>query len=315
MADKDLQEFKADHTGGDVVKGAEIYEPVVGAGGPVKKRLADVDKTVDPKAAKLGAASGVKTPGEGAMAESFDSLFEGMDISEDFKSKVGLVFEAAVNEAATEKAMAIAEELQEEFDARLEEAVNESMADIIENLDSYLDYVVAEWVAENEVAIESGIKVEMAESFMEGLKNLFQEHNVEIDEETLDIVSGLEEEVDDLVNTANAAINENIALKEEIAQLQAEQVFSQLAEGLTATEAERLRILSEKLDISNLDAFASNLETLKESFFKTSKSARYISEDLDEETEILTEEAAPSRVSAYDSVNAIVAALNAKQNQ
>ena len=311
MADKDLQEFKADHTGGDVVKGAEIYEPVVGAGGPVKKRLADVDKSVDPTAEKLGAASGVKTPG--AVSESFDSLFEGIEISEDFKSKVGLVFEAAVNEAATEKANAIAESLQEEFDARLEEAVNESMEEIIENLDSYLDYVVAEWVAENEVAIESGIKVEMAESFMEGLKNLFQEHNVAIDEETLDIVSGLEEEVDELVNTANAAINENIALKEEIAQLQAEQVFSKLSEGLTTTETERLRILSEKLDISDLDSFASNLGTLKESFFKTNKTATFISEDLDEETEILTEETAPVRVSTYDSVNAIVAALNAKQ--
>lgn len=313
MADKDLQEFKADHTGGDVVKGAEIYEPVTGAGGPVKKRLADVDKSVDPTAEKLGAASGVKTPGN--VAESFDSLFEGMEISEDFKSKVGLVFEAAVNEAATEKANAITEALEEQFEARLEEAVNESMEEIIENLDSYLDYVVAEWVSENEVAIESGIKVEMAESFMEGLKNLFQEHNVQIDEETLDIVSGLEEEVDDLVNTANAAINENIALKEEIAQLQAEQVFTKLSEGLTATEAERLRILSEKLDISDLDSFASNLGTLKESFFKTNTTATFISEDLDEETEILVEETAPRKVSTYDSVNAIVAALNAKQNQ
>ena len=313
MADKDLQEFKADHTGGDVVKGAEIYEPVVGAGGPVKKRLADADKSVDPTAEKLGGASGVKTPGN--VAESFDSLFEGMEISEDFKSKVGLVFEAAVNEAANEKANAIIESLQEEFDARLEEAVNESMEEIIENLDSYLDYVVAEWVSENEVAIESGIKVEMAESFMEGLKNLFQEHNVEIDEETLDIVSGLEEEVDELVNTANAVINENIALKEEVAQLQAEQVFSKLSEGLTATETERLRILSEKLDISNLDSFASNLGTLKESFFKKNATATYISEGLEDETEILTEETTQKRVSAYDSVNAIVAALNAKQNQ
>lgn len=313
MADKDLQEFKADHTGGDVVKGAEIYEPVTGAGGPVKKRLADVDKSVDPTADKLGAASGVKTPGN--VAESFDSLFEGMEISEDFKSKVGLVFEAAVNEAATEKANAITEALEEQFEARLEEAVNESMEEIIENLDSYLDYVVAEWVSENEVAIESGIKVEMAESFMEGLKNLFQEHNVQIDEETLDIVAGLEEEVDDLVNTANAAINENIALKEEIAQLQAEQVFTKLSEGLTATESERLRILSEKLDISDLDSFASNLGTLKESFFKTNATATFISEDLDEETEILVEETAPRKVSTYDSVNAIVAALNAKQNQ
>lgn len=313
MADKDLQEFKADHTGGDVVKGAEIYEPVTGAGGPVKKRLADADKSVDPTADKLGAASGVKTPGN--VAESFDSLFEGMEISEDFKSKVGLVFEAAVNEAATEKANAITEALEEQFEARLEEAVNESMEEIIENLDSYLDYVVAEWVSENEVAIESGIKVEMAESFMEGLKNLFQEHNVQIDEETLDIVAGLEEEVDDLVNTANAAINENIALKEEIAQLQAEQVFTKLSEGLTATESERLRILSEKLDISDLDSFASNLGTLKESFFKTNATATFISEDLDEETEILVEETAPRKVSTYDSVNAIVAALNAKQNQ
>lgn len=316
MSEQDLQEFKADHSGGDVVKGAEVPDPVVPAGGPVKPRRADVKKSVDPTADKLGAASNVtpEVKEDVEVTESFESLFEGLDLSEDFKNKLSLVFEAAVNEAATEKANEITEALEEEFSVRLEESVNEAMEEIVENLDNYLDYIVSEWMEENAVAIESGIKVQMAESFMEGLKELFYEHNVEIDEETIDVVADLEEEIAALKEEVNKAINANIELSEAVESLQAEKIFEELSEGLTTSQKERFRVLSEKLDVSDLETYASDLSTLKESFFKTKAPMITESAAVDnEENEIILEETAPKKVSAYDSVNAIVAALNSKQ--
>jgi hypothetical protein len=314
MSEQDLQEFKADHSGGDVVKGAEVPDPVVPAGGEIKKRKADVNKSVDPTADKLGAASGVKpeVKEDVEVTESFESLFEGLDLSEDFKSKLSLVFEAAVNEAATEKANEIAGSLEEEFATKLEESVTEAMEEIVENLDNYLDYIVSEWMEENAVAIESGIKVQMAESFMEGLKELFYEHNVEIDEETVDIVADLEEEIASLKEEVNKTINANIELSEAVEQLKAAQIFEELSEGLTTTQKERFRVLSEKLDVSDLDAYASDLGTLKESFFKSAAPVVTETAADDEENEIILEETTTKKVSPYDSVNAIVAALNSK---
>lgn len=314
MSEQNLQEFKADHSGGDVVKGAEVPDPVAAAGGAIKPRRADVKKTVDADADTLGAASGVKAEVKEDVdaSESFDSLFEGLDLSEDFKGKLSLVFEAAVNEAATAKANEITESLEEEFSARLEESVNEAMEEIVENLDNYLDYIVSEWMEENAVAIESGIKVQMAESFMEGLKELFYEHNVEIDDETIDVVADLEEEIASLKEEVNKAINANIELSEAVESLQAEKIFEELSEGLTTSQKERFRVLSEKIDVSDLDSYESDLSTLKESFFKSKAPVITESAVDDEENEIMLEETAPSKVSAYDSVNAIVAALNSK---
>lgn len=319
MADKDLNEFKADHSGGDVVKGAEIPDPVTPAGGEVKKKLADLKKEVDPKADKVDAKA---TPGQTAVAEeveveevditeAFASIFEGVDISEEVIGKFETIFEAAVNEASSAKALEIAEALEEEFEAKLNESVNEAMEEMVENLDNYLDYVVAEWMEENAIAIESGIKVEMAESFMNGLKELFYEHNVEIDEETIDVVAGLEEELEALKQDANDVINENIQLAEEIQALRADLVFGEVAEGLTTTQAERLRVLAERLDVTDLDEYKEDLSTLKESFFRTKA---VIAETFEEETsdDLLSEDVKPRVTSGYDSISAIVAALDAK---
>ena len=320
MSDKDLNELKADHSGGDVVKGAEVPGPVASAGGAIKKKLADLDKQVDPTADKVNPAV---TPGQTAVAEEieevditevFASIFEGVDISEEVLGKFETIFEAAVNEATTANVAEIAESLEEEFEVKLTESVNEAMEEIVENLDSYLDYVVSEWMEENSVAIESGIKVEMAESFMESLKELFYEHNVAIDDETIDIVAGLEEELAAMKAEANQAINENIQLAEALKSLEAGRVFNELAEGLTTSQAERLRVLAEKLDVSDLDEYASDLGTLKESFFKAKS---VITESVEDETsdDLIVEETKARVSSAYDSVNALVAALDAKAKQ
>ena len=309
--------------GGSTVKSSEVPDAATPAGGAAPKKKADVKKKVDPNADKVDAA----TPGQGKMAEeavdeaaeevveevieveeSIATIFEGMDLTEDFKTKVTLVFEAAVNEHATIKAEAVIAEKTEALEAEMQESVESSVEKIVENLDSYLDYVVEEWMKENELAIETGVKVEMAESLMTGLKTLFEEHNIEIDEDTVDVVAGLEEEVDELKKTANDAITENVNLQKHIASLKAEKVFEEMTEDLTITQRERLKVLSEKLDADNIDEYKTDLNTLKESFFAAKKP---VVEEVAEEEEILTEDTSVKQpVSEHASINALVNSLN-----
>lgn len=315
MTDKDLSEFKADHSGGDVVDGAELADATTAAGGAIKKRLADVKKSVDPKADKVDET----TPGqvkeeieEVDITEAFASIFEVVDISEEVITKFEAIFEAAVHEAASEKAHAIVESLEADFEEQLAESVQASMDEMTENLDKYLDYVVTEWMSENEIAIESGIKVEMAESFMDGLKGLFYEHNIDLDESEIDVVAALEEELEASKTEANKAINESIRLGKQIDQLQAAASFALVAEGLTDTQTERLRTLSENLDVSDLDGYASNLTDLKEAFFKK-KPMLVESAEMETADELITETVAPKVKSAHASIDAIVRALDARK--
>lgn len=323
----DLEEKFVVADGGANVPSSSVEDPAPAAGGAIAKKKADVKKSVDPKADKVDAG----TPGQGAVKEaaetdddlveevveieeSIQSIFEGMDLSEEFTNKVTLVFEAAVNEAATKKAEAIIAEKTEELEAAMQESVTSSVDQIVENLDSYLDYVVEEWMKENELAVESAIKVDMAESLMAGLKGLFEEHNIEINEDTVDVVRALEADLEEAKEEANEAINENVALSKQLAALKAERVFEEVAEGLTMTQVERLKVLSEKLDVSDIEEYSTDLQTLKESFFSKKKA---VVEDLSEETEepIITEETSAKKpVSDHYSINALVEALDARRS-
>lgn len=313
MSNLDLQEFKADHEGGEKVKGGEIADAVTGAGGAVKKRKADASKAGYPVDDIEDITPGNKVVHEDVdFASSIDSLFEGLDISEDFKGKVATVFESAVNEAVEARVAELTEDLAESLSVKLEEEVEDSVSasieEIIENLDSYLDYVVSEWVSENELAIESGIKVEMAESLMSNLKTMFEDHNIDVTEETIDIVSELEEELAQAKSVSNRMIDEAIELKEEVKLLKAARIFSEMTEGLSDVQAERFRVLSEKLNYSNLETFEENLVTIKESFFKTK--APVIQEQVEQE-EMLNEDTNARPTARYrdDSVNAIASAI------
>jgi hypothetical protein len=322
----ELDEKFVEKSGGAGVPAAEVAEPVAGAGGAVKKKKADVKKSVDGSADKVDAV----TPGQGGsvkedaapeveaeeiveevieLDESIAAMFEGMDLSEDFKNKATLVFEAAVNEAATAKADKVIAETTERLETEMNNSIEEGVNGVVDNLDSYLDYVVEEWMKENELAIEAGIKVEMAESLMDGLKGLFEEHNIDVDENTVDVVKGLEEEVETLKSTANEKITENVELQKHLASLKAERVFEEMTEDLTITQRERLKVLSEKLDAANMDEYKADLETLKESFFAKPK---VVAEEVVEE-EILTEESeVKAPVSEHSSINAITAFLNSR---
>ena len=287
-----------------------VPTPVTPAGGDSDKVKAK--KKGDPMDKVKKESEEIDDDVEIVVEESIQNMFEGMDLSEDFKTKVSVVFEAALHERVELKTANIQEQLEEQFQEQLQESIDTKFADIVENLDSYLGYVVKEWMNENEVAIESGIKVDMAESLMGGLKGLFAEHNIAVSEETVDVVSGLEEEISTLSRKANSSINENIALNKEIASLKAAKVFVEMTESLTVSQRERLKTLSESLNSFDLNEYTGNLQTLKETFFSDNTSVKK-SATVEEETEILTEETEIKKaVSEHGSINALVEAFSRK---
>jgi len=300
---------------------SSVPAAVTPEGGEGKKDKLKKTKTDEPK----GAGEKVKTPAteevevdaevieEIVIESSIESIIEGEDLSEEFKGKISLVFEAALNEEVNKRTETIREELTRSLDESLEEAVTEKLDTITENVDKYLDYVVSEWMSENEIAIESGIKVEMAESLMTGLKNLFVEHNVTVSEETVDVVSNLETNVADLEGKANDLVNENIELQKEIATFKSEQKFDEISEGLSANQVERLKVLSEKLDVVDLDAYAENLTVIKESFFSDKPLVEKHDVQNESDEIILEEQEVIKPSSDYASINSLVEAFNTKK--
>lgn len=234
-------------------------------------------------------SSKTSTPGQSMQvtAEDVDfsdeigTLFEGDDFSDDFKDKATLVFETAVVAKINEQLAVLQEAMEEEFeDAKVElaEAVNEK-------LDQYLNYVIENWMEENQLAVEVGIKSEMTESFLEGLKSLFTEHYVHIPEEDSDILESLAERVEELEEALNAELDRNVELSSMVEEFALDEIFEEVADGLTESQVDKLKQLSEAISYETIDEFQEKLETIKESYFKTAPtySNRYETSQFDEE--------------------------------
>jgi hypothetical protein len=289
--DENLNEKKA--------TGEESYsaDPVVGAGGPVKNNLADVKKKVNPVADDI--EKNVKTPmgtNNAGLHEAIAALFGDTDLSEDFKAKTVTIFEAAVHEKVEEARTAIAEE----FEAVLAEQTEAIVEDLTTKLDAYLDYVVENWMEENEVALETGFKVQVAESLFDGLKSLMSEHNIEVDEETVDVVAAMEEQVAESNAKYNDLFEEMLALREETEMLQKNAALVAFSEGMVATDAERLKVLAESVSHESVEEFVAKLETIKESYFSESVArAEDQSDLLEEEVEEVKRPVVTGAVAAY----------------
>ena len=200
------------------------------------------------------------------MAEQLGNLFTGEELSEEFKEKAGVVFEAAVNMRVD----AAREELHSEFEAQLDE---EKQA-LASKLDEYLTYVVEEWRKENEVAIDSGIRSDISESFMIGLKNLFETHYVAMPDEKYDLVEGLNDKVDDLESKLNESIEKNIELSKGLVKAQCEALYETASRDLADSDEEKFRSMVENLDFTNVEDFQEKLSTLKENFFNEEDSVK-----------------------------------------
>ena len=254
--DKDLEEAKT--TGEDSI----AADAVTPAGGTPKKRKADLMKAPGP----VQAGTSVVTPqgtNNAGLHEMIAALFGDTDLSEDFKAKTVTIFESAVHE----KVEAVRAELEEEFDAELVEQTEAIVEELTEKVDSYLDYVVENWMKENEVALETGYKVQVAESLFANIKSIVLEHNLDIGEESVDAIAEMEEEVAQANARYNEVFEEMVALRQDKEQLEKNAAFVHFAEGMIATDVERFKVLSEGVSYESVVDYAKKLETLKDSYF------------------------------------------------
>lgn len=200
---------------------------------------------------------------KGAMKESIDEMFIDENLSEEFKQKASTLFEAAVHARLVIESANI----QEAYEEILVEQTAEIVEAVTTKVDEYLDYVVEKWMEENEVAIESALKAEAMESFIEGLKTLFQEHYIEIPDDKVDVLEELGNQVEDLEAQLNESIYETIELRKQLAEASMEQIFADMTEGLAATQIEKFRTLAEGVSYEgDLYGFANKLAVIKESF-------------------------------------------------
>jgi hypothetical protein len=197
------------------------------------------------------------------MKEDVESMFEGETISEDFKSKVSTIFEARVHDRVSQ----IQEALEAQYNQSLEEAIAEVTTAITERVNDYLNYVVEEWMQENSLAIEKGLRTELTEEFIVGLRNLFVENYIDIPDEKVDLVEELSSKVEQLQTQLNEQIDVSIELVKELNESKKIEVFHSMTEGLTQTQIEKLKSLVESVEFTTEEEFAEKLETIKENYF------------------------------------------------
>ena len=197
------------------------------------------------------------------FSEDVDALVGNEDLSEDFKNKATLIFESAVKN----KIFEIKEELQKKYDSSLVEEVSAIKEELTERVDSYLEYVSEEWVNENALQIETGIKSQFSESFMNGLKELFEEHYVEIPEDKYNVLEGMVERLDEMECKLNEQIERNVHLNKRLSEAVSGTIINDVSEGLALTQKEKLASLAESVEFESEEDYREKLETLKESYF------------------------------------------------
>jgi len=201
------------------------------------------------------------------MSDDIEALVADEDLSEDFKSKAKTIFEAAVASKVKEKVS----EVETQYEETTKEAIEEIKEDLTEKVDSYLNYVAESWVTENELAIERGLKTELTEDFINGLKKLFEEHYVEVPEDKFDVVEELANRLDEQEDKLNEEVAQNISLSQDIEELKREKIISEASDELADSEKEKLKELTEDVDYENEENFQEKVSTLKEAYFKGEK--------------------------------------------
>ena len=200
---------------------------------------------------------------EFSIEEDVNALLEGENLSEEFQEKARTIFEAALRSKVSQ----IQETLEEQYSVALTEEVEQIKTELAERVDAYLEYVAEEWMVENELAIEKGLKTEMTESFLSGMKGLFEEHYVSIPEEKYNVLESMVEKLDDMETKLNEQIEKNVSLNKRLAESVADGIFEQVADGLADTQRDKLASLAESVEFESEEEYREKLETLKESYF------------------------------------------------
>ena len=211
------------------------------------------------------------------VSDDVTALVDGEELSEEFKTKAATIFESAVKS----KVRVELEKIQEENDKVMEDMAESTMNDIVEKVDDYMNYVVEQWMEDNQLAIERGLKGEIAEDFISGLKNLFEDHYIDVPDEKYDILEANLTKIEELEEKLNKQMEENVQLKKQKGELVKESMISAVADGMTDTETEKFQSLVEDVEFSDEETYKGKLQTIRESYFGTEKEVK---------TEVLTEE-------------------------
>jgi hypothetical protein len=221
------------------------------------------------------------------VTEDVAALTNGEDLSEEFKTKAATIFEAAVvNRVKSEVSR-----LEEEFDLRLEEAVEQSQEALVEKVDGYLNYIVEQWIADNEIALERGMKSEILESFVAGMKGLFEEHYIDVPEEKYDLIGEMEETIETLSAKLDEQVEANVEMKSILDEAVRAEIVKELSEGLVETDKEKFIGLVEELSYEDSETFEKKVQTIRENYFTNKATTKTITESVvTDEPVALTEE-------------------------
>ena len=258
----DEVEVKADQ---EVVAEEPAKEDEVVAEEDLKKKVEDAI-TEEPEAKEeevVAESSEEEVAPEINVEEDVEALLQGEELSEEFQAKAKTIFEAAINS----KVATIKEDLEKDYSKKLEEEIESKKVELTERVDSYLEYVAGEWLQENELAVEAGLKTEMTESFLEGMKSLFEEHYVSIPEDKYDVLENMVNKLDEMEGKLNEQIENNVALNKRLAESKSDGILSDVAEGLAITQKEKLASLAESVEFESEQNYREKLVTLRESYF------------------------------------------------
>ena len=220
------------------------------------------------------------------IEEDVNALLAGEELSEEFQEKARTIFEAAIKTKVAE----VQEELKAQYETTLEEEVTLIKEELTDRVDAYLEYVAEEWITENQLAVEQGLKAEMSESFLTGMRSLFEDHYVTIPEEKYDVTTAMVEKLDEMEYKLNEQIKSNIALNQRLAESVADSIFSDVSEGLALSQKDRLANLAENVEFDSEDNYREKLATLRNSYFPENAGAqRDNSENISESSESITQ--------------------------
>ena len=236
------------------------------------------------------------------VSEDVAALVNGEDLSEEFKAKAATIFEAAVVTRVKQEVAA----LEEQFDLQLQEQVEEIKEGLIEKVDGYLNYVVEQWIEQNELALESGIKSEIVENFITGMKGLFEQHYIDIPEEKYDVLGDMEQTIEVLEAKLNEQVEASVSLKSELDSMKRAGLVAESASGLADTDVEKFKALAEELSYEDADSFGTKLQTIRENYFGKKATTEVHSVVTDEPVQITEEKVySPLMAAALKQLNSV----------
>ena len=249
----------------------------------LRKKMADAIKESEETTEEEEVVAEQEEVIEVNVEDDINALIAGEELSEDFQEKARTIFEAAINS----KVSVIKEDLEKEYAKVLQEEIDSTKIKLTERVDSYLEYVAGEWLEENSLAVEQGLKAEMSESFLTGMKSLFEEHYVSIPEDKYDVLESMVNKLDDMEEKLNEQIDKNVGLTKRLAESKSDGILSDVSEGLAVTQKDKLASLAESVEFESESDYREKLVTLRNSYFPTRQVASTPSDD----SEMLSEEA------------------------